>query len=263
MIYNQAAEGTDMPTYDKGDYAIPIEHIINMSDDHFLKLISSILGLNDCDCTMVDYPSIVSARVGRYVIDIVLGQGSIVCKQGCKEIAQIGIPVITLASSSWVYGRIIKRRKCFVTEKSLELISKISPILRDNINWVTTSFNDLIERVAKEKVKAFSFILPEYDPLSFVQTKCCGQLYSPNPLLHPGAVFGKSRKEVCVKTCTKILGPFRKKITPVLSIGEDPIISLYQGMGELLLASVAPNDIPNDIAKSLILSLIYTCSEGD
>jgi len=248
-----------MPTYDKGDYAIPIEHIINMSDDYFLQLISRILGLNNCNCTMVNYPSIVSVRAGRHIIDIVLGQGSIVCKQGCKEIAQIGIPVITLTSSSWVYGRIIKHRKCFVTEKSLELISKLSPILRDSINWVIASFNDLIERVAKEKVKAFSFILPEYDPLSFVQTKCCGQLYTPNPLLHPGAVFGKSREEVCVKACTKILGPFRKRITPVLSIGEDPIIALYQGMGELLLVSAAPNDI----SKSLILSLIYTCSEGD
>ncbi len=50
---------------------------------------------------------------------------------------------------------------------------------------------------------------------------------------------------------------------PVLSIGEDPIIALYQGMGELLLASIALNDIPNNITKSLILSLIYTCSEGD
>ena len=263
MIYNQAAEGTDMPTYDKGDYVIPIEYIIDMSDDYFLRLISSVLSLNDCDCTIVDYPSIVSARVDRHVIDIVLGQGSIVCKQGCKEIAKMDIPVVILTTPSWVYGRIIKHRKCFVTDKSLELISEFSPILRDSINWIITSFNDLIERIAKEKVKAFSFILPEYDPLSFVQTKCCGQLYSPNPLLHPGAVFGKSREEVCVKTCTKILGPFRKKIMPVLSIREDPIIALYQGMGELLLVSVAPNDILGNITKSLILSLIYTCSEGD
>jgi hypothetical protein len=252
-----------MPSYEKDDILIPIEQIMRLDSGTLESIIENILlNPDECKCTIVDYPSIVSARYGNDIIDIVAGQGSIVCSRRCKIDSST-----KLASTSWVYGRLVTGSiKCAtVREKGRQLLESISETLVNKLKIVELDMYELIETISRSKIRGFVPICHDIDPLQFVELgRLCGTISTPNPL-NPLSVFGKLGVEACVDNVVKIVGPLSRRLYPLLSISGEHLVTLYSGMGEILLIHMCPPLKLNDfIRKALILGILYMCSgEGE
>lgn len=255
-----------MPTYERGDYLIPIEKILDMDHIVLLNIVDKIVSSEKCRCTVSDYPSIASIVSDDNVIDIVVGVSSIVCNKGCTVkhlLEEKGIPYYEFSSTAWIYGRLISSKKeCITTAESLAFLENNLQPLAHHIPWTITSFNKIFEIIPRERKNAFSLILPNYDPLGFIQQQHCGRIRARNPL-YPGAALGKLGIELCINHYVKIIGPFKRKIVPIIDIGNEPLISLYSGLGDFLLLHANSNHLHPIVLKALTLAIAYMCGEGD
>lgn len=245
-----------MPAFDRGDLVLGVERLVEADPGELEALLEMII--ESCKCLVVDYPAVASVSSGRGVIDVAVGQGSLVCRGECKPLEEAG--ALRLSAPLHIYGR-------WLPEPGSEHLyagpfePSRYPVLR-LMRWRVAELWDALELVKTSKVYGVALLSPEIDLLAFAGERRCGLPRARMPL-HPASVFSKpGEEEVCVDL-VRVFGPRSAMFEPVVVIDDTPLFSLIRGMGEVFVSHI---DVGAEAAPSLrkmfLVGALYTIGRG-
>ncbi len=236
-----------MPRVEEGYKILPVERVVR--EPGLIEVFTSIASNEECRCFIVDSPFIVTANVKGFIVEQVVGVGSIVCSPECTVETDV-----VAAAPAWGYGRYIGGR-CIVAGDipGLTLLGSIGYHIEE------ARFADAFDMASKADIRGIVY-LPSFAGRLEVEEVSggCGTVYSYNPL-HPVGALGKPRHSVCVDRVYTLAGPLGKLVKPLLGLNKVSLFSLYQSMGELLVVGFDVEYADRLLASALWLGVMYTC----
>jgi hypothetical protein len=236
-----------MPEIDKGYIVVPVESLIR--EPTKIEVFMSLARDEECKCFIVDTPFVATLNVKGFVVDQVIGVGSIVCTPNCelREGYRIEAP-------TWGYGRLIGG-KC-VLAGDIEGANLLG-MLGYDIHRM--SLAEAIEEATRGGKRTVIY-LPSFEDRLYVSRSNgrCGRLYTFNPL-HPAGAFGKPRHTTCLHETYELVGPYGKYASPLLAVEYKPFLYHIAGMGEALVIGARVEDLDAITSTAVWLGILYTC----
>ncbi len=238
-----------MPYFDAGGVVYVIEDII-ASEEVLQEAIAALL--SGCRCSIVDSPFVASVEARGFVVDRVVGVGSIVCEPGCIE-SRRGY---RLTAPVWGQGRVISRgQRCLVCGDSPSL----SQLPALGIDTLRVGYHEFFDRVLRGGERGVLVLGRGLDPLEVVEDEgVCGVLRTSNPL-HPAGALGKPRLQACVERIYRLEGPRARLLHNILYVNDKPVIARLEGMGNALVVMFDEEGSSKYPRIAATLGMLYEC----
>ncbi|ALL00615.1 hypothetical protein Pyrde_0565 [Pyrodictium delaneyi] len=237
-----------MPQLPAGSTIYPIELLIKSPET--IQKIALTASSDNCRCMIVDTPFTATVENKGFIIDQVIGVGSIICSPGC------GDSDIVLHSSTWSYGRIIARDTNCIAAAPSDFVMALKSV---GISVREVDYEEFFDNVLKYGANGVMVLFDELNRLEITRENgLCGSLYSHNPL-HPAGVVGKPGLHCCIDELYEIVGPRSRLMSPILAVGKKIVISQIKGMGEAVILSFNPASSSGYASLAGWLGALYAC----
>ncbi len=247
--------GADMPYFSENSVVYVIEDILR---DHGVvnEIIARIA--SGCKCSIIDSPFAATLTVKGFVVERVVGVGSVVCEPRCSG----SKGSYRIVNPTWGQGRVVRR--------GLECLYHGPPSYRAQLaglglRVVDTGFHSLVEMSTKKAMHGVAIIDNAADLLEVEELPgTCGRLGTPNPL-HPASAFGKPGVYACAEPLYQLVGPLGRLTQTLLYISDTskPVISRIEGIGSALLIQTDLGNASRNIQVAATLGMLYECGAAE
>lgn len=240
-----------MPQLPAGSVVYPIETIIKSPDT--MSSVFTAISSGSCRCMIVDTPFVATVENKGFVIDQVIGIGSIICSPGCTR------GEVVLHNPTWSYGRVVPGNSECIVVASKDFTSTLKSI---GVHAREVDYDEFFDLVLRRNSHGVMVLSDEINSLEIQRgSGRCGSLYSYNPL-HPAGAVGKPGFTCCVNEIYEIVGPRSKLLSRILAVDDKTIISQVRGMGEGLIVSFNPVSSTSYTSLAAWLGVLYVCGSA-
>ena len=243
-----------MPYFREGSPVYLVEEFIEKPDS-FSNVLPGLA--SGCSCAIIDSPFAATLEYNGFLVDRVVGVGSIVCDPRCGSSGQRW----RLATPAWGQGRVLRQGlECLVYGNEVIRAQLASIGLRPR----GASLHEVVDAATREGLRGVVFLDEEADPLAVEpRPGTCGTLSTTNPL-HPSGAFGKPRLHACVENLYRLVGPLARLTTPILSIGrgKETLISRIEGLGSAIIVHTDVEAASSYVRLASWLGALYECGSS-
>ncbi len=237
-----------MPYLDEGSAVYMIEDLIERPE-LMQSVVTSIM--RGCRCAVIDQPFTASISSNGFVVDRVVGVGSVVCEAGCG-----GEGARVLASPAWGRGRVVEpsARCLFCGERFAAMQLRALGFQLEEVE-----FKVFVDRVTRGTERGVAVVDSVLDPLELEPLEGgCGTLRSANPL-HPSGALGKPGLSGCVEKRFELVGPSSRVFMPVLLLNGAPLLGRFEGLGNGLVVLGPVQGSSRYVQLATWLGVLYEC----
>ncbi|HIQ24204.1 MAG TPA: hypothetical protein EYH50_04060 [Pyrodictium delaneyi] len=237
-----------MPQLPAGSVVYPIETLIKSPDT--MSSVLTAISSGSCKCMIVDTPFVATVENKGFIVEQVIGVGSIICSPGCAR------GEVVLHSSTWSYGRVVPGNSECIVAASKDFTSMLKSI---GVHAFEVDYEEFFNLVLRRNSNGVMVLSDRINSLEIQRSNGrCGNLYSYNPL-HPAGAVGKPGFTCCINEIYEIIGPRSKLLSHILAVDDKTIISQVRGMGEGLIVSFNIVSSTSYASLAAWLGVLYVC----